>query len=75
MRYNAPFLAEAAAEIDPEARRAIYHEMQRIAQDEVPGIMIGGRRTNVVHRPEFRNLRAHTQLWQGPRYETVWRDA
>jgi len=73
-RYNA-LLAEAAAEIDPEARRAIYHEMQRIAQDEVPGIMIGGRRTNVVHRPEFRNLRAHTQLWQGPRYETVWRDA
>lgn len=68
-------LAEAAAELDPEKRLQIYHEMQRIAQEEVPGIMIGGRRTNVVHAPRFRNLRPHTQLWQGPRYETVWAES
>ena len=49
--------------------------MQRIAQDEVPGIMIGGRRTNLVHKTGVHNLRPHTQLWQGPRYETVWKDA
>lgn len=73
-RYNA-LLAEAAAETDAEKRTAIYHEMQRIAQDEVPGIMIGGRRSNLVHREGWRNLRPHTQLWQGPRYETVWKDA
>ena len=73
-RYNA-LLAEAAAELDPEKRLGIYHEMQRIAQEEVPGIMIGGRRTNVVHAPRFRNLRPHTQLWQGPRYETVWAES
>lgn len=73
-RYNA-LLAEAAAEVDTEKRTAIYHEMQRIAQDEVPGIMIGGRRSNLVHREGWHNLRPHTQLWQGPRYETVWKDA
>ena len=73
-RYNT-LLAEAAAEPDDAARLEIYHEMQRIAQDEVPGIMIGGRRTNLVYREGFHNLRAHTQLWQGPRYESVWKDA
>lgn len=73
-RYNA-LLAEAAAETDGARRMRIYHEMQRIAQAEVPGIMVGGRRTNVIHRLGVHNLRGHTQLWQGPRYETVWRDA
>lgn len=73
-RYNA-LLAEASAQPDAEARMAIYHEMQRIAQDEVPGIMIGGRRSNLVHSGGVHNLRPHTQLWQGPRYETVWKDA
>jgi len=69
-RYT-ELLVEAAAEIDEERRAEIYFEMQRIAQEEVPGIMIGGRRTNVVHRPQVRHLRPHTQLWQ-PRYEAVW---
>lgn len=72
-RYNA-LLSQAAAEVDEEKRLAIYHEMQRIAQEEVPGIMIGGRRTNLVHGPGWNNLRPHTQLWQGPRYETVWKN-
>ncbi|MEM7695276.1 MAG: ABC transporter substrate-binding protein [Pseudomonadota bacterium] len=71
-RYN-ELLATAAQTLDPELRLEIYHEMQRIAQDEVPGIMIGGRRTNIVHRPDVKNLRPHTQLWQ-PRYEGVWLD-
>ncbi|MEL6234843.1 MAG: ABC transporter substrate-binding protein [Pseudomonadota bacterium] len=73
-RYN-ELLAAAAAEVDDTARLEIYHEMQRIAQDEVPGIMIGGRRTNLVHREGIHNLRPATQLWQSPRYETVWKDA
>ena len=73
-RYNA-LLAEAAAEANDARRLEIYHEMQRIAQDEVPGIMIGGRRTNLVYKTGVHNLRPHTQLWQGPRYETVWKDA
>ncbi len=73
-RYN-DLLAEAAAETDAEARAEIYFEMQRIAQDEVPGIMIGGRRSSLVYAEGWNNLRAHTQLWQGPRYETVWKDA
>lgn len=71
-RYN-DLLAQASAESDAERRTALYHEMQRIAQDEVPGIMIGGRRTNLVHAASWHNLRPHTQLWQGPRYETVWK--
>jgi peptide/nickel transport system substrate-binding protein len=73
-RYN-ELLTKAAAEMDDQARFAIYQEMQTIAQEEVPGIMIGGRRTNVVHASNVFNLRAHTQLWQGPRYESVWIDA
>ena len=73
-RYN-ELLAAAAAESDDDVRLEIYHEMQRIAQAEVPGIMIGGRRTNLVHAAGVHNLRPHTQLWQGPRLETVWRDA
>ncbi|QPM89810.1 ABC transporter substrate-binding protein [Pseudooceanicola algae] len=72
-RYNA-LLSEAAAEKDAEKRLSIYHEMQRIAQDEVPGVMVGGRRTNLVYREGWHNLRPHTQLWQGPRFETVWKD-
>ena len=73
-RYDA-LLAEASAEGDDAKRLAIYQEMQEIAQAEVPGIMIGGRRSSLVHREGWHNLRPHTQLWQGPRYETVWKDA
>ncbi|MEM1264429.1 MAG: ABC transporter substrate-binding protein [Pseudomonadota bacterium] len=73
-RSNA-LLAEAAAETDDDARFGLCHEMQRIAQDEGLGLMIGGRRINIVHREGLNTLRAHTQLWQGPRYETVCFDA
>jgi peptide/nickel transport system substrate-binding protein len=72
-RYDA-LLLEAVGTADPERRLELYHEAQRIAQDEVPGIMLGGRRNMVAHRPEVRNARSHSQNWSS-RFEYIWIDA
>lgn len=71
-RYNA-LLLQAVAEPDADARLALYHDVQRIAQEDVPGIMLGGRRNMVAHRPEVKNIRSHSQNWSS-RFESIWID-
>ena len=67
-------MLEAVGTADPERRLELYHEAQRLSQDEVPGIMLGGRRNMVAHRPEVRNARSHSQNWSS-RFEYIWIDA
>jgi len=69
-KFNALIL-EAVGTADEERRLELYHEAQRIAQQEVPGIMLGGRRNMVARRPEVENLRSHSQNWSS-RFENVW---
>ena len=72
-RYDA-LLLEAVGTADPARRLELYHEAQRIAQDEVPGIMLGGRRNMVAHSPEVKNARSHSQNWSS-RFDYIWIDA
>lgn len=48
---------------DRMARRAIYHEMQRILHDEVPAIFVAGRREVIAMRANVHGLKAHPQHW------------
>lgn len=57
---------------DHVERRAIYHEMQRLLQKEVPSIFLTGRREIIVHRKNVRGLKAHPQYW-GIQFAKVWR--
>ena len=72
-KFNALIL-EAVGTADEAKRTELYHEAQRIAQDEVPGIMLGGRRNMVAHKPEVKNARSHSQNWSS-RFEYIWIDA
>ena len=63
---------KAMATGDATQRRAIYHEMQRILQDEVPSLFIIGRRTIDVYRSNVQGWKAHSQGWSG-RFNTVWK--
>lgn len=57
---------------DLKARREIYHEMQRILQEEVPAILPCGRRNTAIHRANVHGLRAHPQQWS-VRFDEVWK--
>lgn len=57
---------------DPTARRAIFHDMQRILHEEVPTLFVIGRREIVVHRSDIHGLKAHSQHWSF-KFDTVWR--
>lgn len=59
---------------DPEARADQYRQAQRLLQEHVPGIMLGGRRNMVAHTPDVRNARSHSQNWSS-RFEYIWIDA
>ena len=48
---------------DPMARRKIYHEMQRLLQEEVPAIFLTGRRETIAFRSDVHGLKAHPQHW------------
>ena len=72
-RFDALIL-EAVGTADPVRRLELYHEAQRLAQEEVPGIMLGGRRNMVAYRPEIRNFRSHGQNWSS-RFDYIWIDA
>ena len=72
-RFNALIL-EAVGTADEARRTELYQEAQRIAQEEVPGVMLGGRRNMVAHAPNVRNARSHSQNWSS-RFEYVWIDA
>lgn len=72
-RFDALIL-EAVGTADPDRRMALYHEAQKLAQEEVPGIMLGGRRNMVAHRPEVKNARSHSQNWSS-RFDYIWIDS
>jgi peptide/nickel transport system substrate-binding protein len=57
---------------DPKARRAIYHEMQRILHEEVPAILPVGRKNTIVHRANVHGVQAHAQQWS-VRFDEVWK--
>ena len=57
---------------DPKKRRAIYHEMQRILQEEVPAIFLVGRRTLNVRRSNVHGVPVHPQSWS-VRFKDVWK--
>ena len=63
---------KAMATGDAKERRAIYHEMQRILQDEVPTLFVIGRRTIDVYRSNVHGWKAHSQGWSG-KFDKVWK--
>ncbi|SEB03898.1 ABC transporter substrate-binding protein [Rubrimonas cliftonensis] len=71
-RFNALIL-QAVGEADEARRLELYHEAQRLAQEETPGVMLGGRRNMVAHAPAVKNLRSHSQNWSS-RFDNVWID-
>lgn len=72
-RYVALY-RQALGTVDPDARRALYHEMQRLLAEEVPGIVAYGRRNLLAHQRHVHGLQAHSQHWC-VRYEGIWRSA
>lgn len=72
-KYDALVL-QAVGTADDAQRAALYQEAQRILQDEVPGIMLGGRRNMVAHKANVKNVRSHSQNWSS-RFEYIWIDA
>jgi peptide/nickel transport system substrate-binding protein len=68
--YSALYKA-AIAEADDKKRFDMYQELQRIAQDDVPAIMLGGRRNMLAHSPKVKNLRSHSQNWS-TRFDDFW---
>lgn len=71
--FNALIL-EAVGTADEAKRTELYHEAQKIAQEDVPGIMLGGRRNMVAFAPNVKNARSHSQNWSS-RFEYIWIDA
>ena len=65
---------QTVAEPDEEKRFQMYQELQRMAQDDVPAIMLGGRRNMVAHSTKVKNLRAHSQNWS-TRFDDFWIEA
>ncbi|WP_417271746.1 ABC transporter substrate-binding protein [Celeribacter halophilus] len=64
----------AVGEKDASLRLKMYQDAQRILQEEVPGIMLGGRRNMVAHAPNVKNARSHSQNWSS-RFEYIWIDS
>jgi|GEM_PF-394208 peptide/nickel transport system substrate-binding protein len=57
---------------DPAARREIYHEMQRILQEEVPAVFLTGRCEAIAFKSNVQGLKAHSQHWS-LRFNEVWK--
>ena len=72
-KFNSLIL-EAVGTADEAKRLELYQEAQRIAQDAVPGVMLGGRRNMVAHAANVNNARSHSQNWSS-RFEYIWIDA
>lgn len=65
--------ARALAEPDDDKRIEMYHELQRLAQEDVPAIVLGGRRNMLAHASNVSNLRSHSQNWS-TRFDDFWID-
>jgi peptide/nickel transport system substrate-binding protein len=63
---------KAMATGDAVKRREVYHEMQRILQEEVPALFVIGRRSIDVFRSNVHGWKAHSQGWSG-KFNTVWK--
>lgn len=63
---------KAAVTGDVKARRAIYHEMQRLLHEEVPAILPIGRKNVIIHRANIHGLRAHSQAYS-MRFDGIWK--
>ena len=72
-KYDALVL-EAVGTPDEAKRTELYQDAQRILQENVPGIMLGGRRNMVAHQGNVKNARSHSQNWSS-RFEYIWIDA
>jgi peptide/nickel transport system substrate-binding protein len=57
---------------DAVERKAVYHEMQRILQQDVPAVFLTGRREIIIHRKSINRLNAHAQYW-GVSFNKVWK--
>lgn len=57
---------------DANVRRSIYHEMQRLLQEEVPALLPAGGNSFLVKRKNVRNLSYHPQIWS-VRFDEVWK--
>ncbi len=57
---------------DETERKAVYHEMQRILQKDVPAVFLTGRREIIIHRNNVNGLKAHSQYW-GVSFNKVWK--
>ena len=63
---------QAIAERNTGRRNAIYREMQQILHEDVPAIHPAGRRNMLIHKPEVRGLKNHSQFWS-IRFDEVWK--
>ena len=70
-RYMALY-KKAVLTRDAAARKAIYHEMQTLLQDEVSAVLPAGGDSILVKRKAVRNLAYHPQIWS-VRFDEVWR--
>jgi peptide/nickel transport system substrate-binding protein len=56
-----------------DARKEIYHAMQRILHEEVPALLPAGGNTYLVHRSNVKNMVFHPQIWS-IRFEGIWKE-
>jgi peptide/nickel transport system substrate-binding protein len=63
---------EAIGERDAAKRVVIYRKMQEILFEEVPAIHPAGRRNMLIHKPDVRGIKNHSQFWS-IRFDEVWK--
>lgn len=63
---------QAIGERDQGKRMAIYRRMQEILFEEVPAIHPAGRRNMLIHKPDVRGMKNHSQFWS-IRFDEVWK--
>lgn len=63
---------QAMATREEAARRALFHDMQRILHEEVPALLPAGAMTFAVRRRNVQGFAFHPQIWS-VRFDEVWR--
>ena len=63
---------EAIGEREAAKRIVIYRKMQEILFEEVPAIHPAGRRNMLIHKPDVRGIKNHSQFWS-IRFDEVWK--
>ena len=62
--------AQAAGTVDPEARRELYAEVQRVLVNDLPYLWLVERRYHQAHAPEVKGLAP----WSTAPFERAWLD-